>query len=228
MAQGNGSGSGQPVWAAIAGLWRFEHTGVVYRGREEAATIPYGLALSNASLRDGRVAVKIRFTRVGDGMPASSSGGVVLGYQSESANYLVIQIGGHGAAYSISSFLPARGWHPLETAGAYQNLEPGKDYLLEVTQRGQDIRMSVDGVRILQHVAASPWPGNQLGLYAYGEPEVSFTATRFSSSANASWRSLTPEPSRSGLSACCLSAARDPGRAPQEDRARQACHPRLP
>ena len=158
-------------WAAIAGNWSFDGPHATYLG-PSGGVVPYGLALTDVELRDGAVSVMVSFD---SDKPAGCTGGIVLGYQSESSPYITIGLGGHDYAYGITEYTPALGWRALIAAGSIANLAGRIEYPLEVTQLGQKLFVSVDGVRIFEHVLGQPLAGNQVGLYAYGETKVSFT-----------------------------------------------------
>jgi hypothetical protein len=161
-----------PHWAALSGLWTFQGGSARYLGPNPGATSPYGIAITSSKLSDGKASVQVKFTKIdSDGHIAA---GIVLGFQSESSRYVVAQLGGYGSAYSVAENIPGRGWQGVETVGSARNLQPDRQYLLEVTQTGQDIRLSVDSVPVIDRVLPYPFAGNQLGLFAWGESELSF------------------------------------------------------
>jgi hypothetical protein len=59
--------------------------------------------------------------------------------------------------------------------GSGRNLEPSREYLIDVTQTGQEIRMVVDGVHVVERVLSQPLSGSQLGLFAWGKARVVYT-----------------------------------------------------
>jgi hypothetical protein len=160
-------------WAAVTGLWEFRRASATYTGPSSSEGFPaYGIALTNWNLTDGIVRVGIRFSEVdSDGL---ISGGVVLGFQSERSRYVLAQLGAYGRAYSIAEYVPGVAWQAVENVGSARNLEPNKDYLVEVTQVGQEIRMIVDGVPVIERVLGQPLGGSQLGLFAWGKAQVRF------------------------------------------------------
>jgi hypothetical protein len=163
--------NGHPIrWAAVAGLWQFKGTSATYLGPTSAETAPpYGLALTNRDLTDGRIRVRMRFKW------ADVSGGVVLGFQSERSRYVIVQVGAYNRAYSITEYIPGFGWQAIESVGLAQNLEANREYELELRQTGQEIRMSVDGVRVIERILGQPLPGNQVGLFAFGKERAEFS-----------------------------------------------------
>lgn len=48
-------------------------------------------------------------------------------------------------------------------------------YDLQIEIRGQQVLLTVDGVRVFQYALPSPLEGNQTGLFTYGEKKVEFT-----------------------------------------------------
>lgn len=134
----------------------------------------YGLAICDERFSDGQVRATLRFE--GDNKPlVGSSAGIVLGYHSESGGYLVAGLGAHDFAFSLWEYVPAFGWFNRRHQGEIQNLQFGRDYQLDVTQRGQRISLAVDDVVVLEHVVPTPLPGNQLGLYAMANSPVQFS-----------------------------------------------------
>lgn len=102
------------------------------------------------------------------------SGGIVLGYHSESGSYLVAGLGAFDSAYAIWEYVAGLGWRASRSAGSVQNLQYNHDYTLEVTQRGQRVSLTADQVPVLDYLLPSPLPGNQLGLYAMSRSPVQF------------------------------------------------------
>ena len=162
-------------WAPLAGIWSFEGRSVAYQSPTSGTTLPYGLAVSNVRLRDGRVGVSITFGSLEDGARGNPAAGVVLGYQGERASYVLPQLGAYGSAYAIARYEPALGWVAEVRAGSVRNLRAGHTYEVEVVQTGQQVRLSVDGVPIFSHVLSEPLAGSQLGLFAWGEARVDFS-----------------------------------------------------
>jgi hypothetical protein len=160
-------------WAAMKGVWTLVGPEIVYEGPLEASPQPYGLTLSNLSMRDGRISVKISFDDLHPG--GNSAAGIVLGFKAETAPYVVPQLGGYGYAYAIAESVPGSGWLGVAMAGSVRNLESKRLYGLEVLQRGQQITMAVDDVKVFEHTLAWPPPGNQVGLFAWGTAKVRFS-----------------------------------------------------
>jgi hypothetical protein len=157
-------------WAALTGTWSFADAHAIYAGPAESATVPYGLAVSDLRLRDGRLRVAITFDAVTD-----ASAGLVLGFHSETMPYAIPQLGGWATAYAIAVFEPGSGWRSVVHAGSIKNLHANRAYDLDVLQAGQRIVMKVDGVQIFDHTLASPLPGNQIGLFGFGAHRITFS-----------------------------------------------------
>jgi hypothetical protein len=98
----------------------------------------------------------------------------VLGYQRETGGYLIAGLGAFDQAYAIWEFVAGMGWINRKGTGSVGNLDYGKSYQLEVSQKGQRISLDVDCVPVLEHILASPPPGNQLGLYSTSQCPVEF------------------------------------------------------
>jgi hypothetical protein len=117
-ASANGSPSNglhETRWAATTGLWEFQGSSAAYTGPSSSDGSPYGIAVTNWSLTDGTVKVKVSFSEVD---PAGNiSAGVVLGFQSERSRYVLAQLGGYGRAYSVAEHVPGVGWQGIENVG---------------------------------------------------------------------------------------------------------------
>lgn len=162
--------NGHPIrWAAATGLWNFEGDRARYLGPASDGPQPYGLALTDQNLTDGSVNVRINLSS------PEVSAGVVLGFQSERSRYIVAQLGAYDRAYTITEFVPGLGWRGVELVGLAENLEYGREHEVEIRKIGQEVRMAVDGVRVIGSVLAQPLAGNQLGLFAFGSPAVDFS-----------------------------------------------------
>lgn len=172
-------------WAPILGQWDIAEATLQFRGEGENAAargqrVPIGLAVSNVVMQNGSCHVGIRFTApfYGDEQAA----GIVLGYRSPEQQYVFAELGAARSAYSIGEFVSGFGWRPLVTAGQLQNLKANRDYLLQVNLSGQELKVSVDGVPVLQHLLSHPLEGRQLGLIAAGNQTISFSDFDVSSS----------------------------------------------
>lgn len=158
------------IWAAVAGRWRFDDSKATFEGPDtENATIPLGLAVCEQRFRDGYVHATVRLTR-----NSKTTAGIILGYQSADLGYFAVTLGSHDRAYSISEFVPGRGWSALVGAGNLSNLEADRPYHLEVTVSGQSLSFSVDGVHVISHILRRPIEGTGLGLHAWGDAAVRF------------------------------------------------------
>ncbi len=170
LSSSNGS---QIRWAALAGLWSFDNGSATYKGPSSEAPQSFGIALSNCNLTDGSISVQVKFSEID--VAGNTSAGVLLGFQSERSRYLIAQLGGYGRAYSLAEWLPGFGWQAIENAGSAKNLDPAKEYEITVRQTGQEIRVSVDGVSVIERVLGQPLAGNQVGLFAWGKSGIKFS-----------------------------------------------------
>lgn len=117
----------------------------------------YGIAVTNVHLVDGCLRTRARFSQ----QPSNDvSGGLLIGFHSQRARYLMVQLGAYGRAYSIAKFNPGMGWSAIENAGSAANLEPDRDYEIVVRLVGQEIRMAVDGVSVLEALLSDPLSGS--------------------------------------------------------------------
>lgn len=168
----------RPNWAPILGQWEITDTRLQFQGQGENASahgqsFPMGLAVSNIVMQNGMCRVKIRFSAPFGG--SEQAGGIVLGYRSPEQHYIFAELGAAGSAYSVGEFVSGFGWRPLVATGQIQNLKSDRDYVLQVNLSGQELRVLVDGVPVLQHLLSRPLEGRQVGLIAAGNQDVSFS-----------------------------------------------------
>jgi hypothetical protein len=180
-AKPNGHGSnnsGRPTWAPIMGHWEITETGQKFRGEGMNAAshgqlFPVGLAVSSVAIQNGIAQAQIRFSApFGE---SEQAGGIVLGYRSPEQHYVFAELGAARSAYSIGEFVTGFGWRSLLAAGQLDNLKNGRDYMLQVSLSGQELRVHVDDVPVIQHLLSHPIEGRQVGLIAAGNHEVSFS-----------------------------------------------------
>jgi hypothetical protein len=169
-------GSSTTRWAPILGHWSIGEDQIAYKGGDErfvahGQEFPIGILVNNRELLSGACQVDVEFEDVSSGIFA---GGIILGYRSQERYYLQVQLGAGQAAYSVSEFVSGFGWRPLKTAGPRDVLEAGRKYALEVSVRGQELRVSVDGVKVLE-MLIRPLEGKQTGLTAAGGHSVRFS-----------------------------------------------------
>src|SRR5260370_23423076 len=132
-----------------------------------------GLAVSNATLQSGNCQTRIRFCAAfGESEQAA---GIVIGYRSSEQHYVFAELGAARSAYSVGEFVSGFGWRPLAVAGGRENLRSDHDYLLELQIVGQEIRITVDEVPVLQYLLYKPLEGRQVGLIAAGVSPISFS-----------------------------------------------------
>jgi hypothetical protein len=117
--------------------------------------------------------VQVRFSSPFD--DAEQAGGIVLGYRSPEQHYVIAELGAARSAYSVGEHVSGFGWRPLVFTGKRENLLNDRDYSLQVNLSGQELRVSVDEVPVIQHLLAQPLEGRQVGLIAAGNREVSFS-----------------------------------------------------
>jgi hypothetical protein len=153
-------------WAPIIGRWSLDE-GVRYLGAQPQVPHPFGICLTDADVTDGSISARVRASQTADGR-------VILGYRSLEERYLMVGLGGWGFAYTIGEFDPGFGWKGRALAGSVNNLSPQRWYGLQVRITGQRVVLTVDNVRVLDHVLDRPLTGGQVGLFAWGEQTVEF------------------------------------------------------
>lgn len=128
--------------------------------------------MTNRTLTDGTVQVRVRFTEVD--ARGDISGGLLIGFKSQNQRYMMIQLGAYGRAYSMAEFVPSFGWKALELSGDVRELEPNRDYEMHILQTGQVVQLSVNGVRVLEKTLMEPLAGTQVGLFGWGRAPIDF------------------------------------------------------
>jgi hypothetical protein len=168
----------RPNWALIMGQWEITETSQTFRGEGRNAVshgqlFPMGLAVTNVAMQNGMCRVTMRFSApFGE---SAQAGGIVLGYRSPEQHYIFAELGAAHSAYSVGEYVSGFGWRPLVATGELENLKSDRDYVLQVNLSGQELRVLVDSVPVIQHLLAHPLEGRQVGLIAAGNQEVSFS-----------------------------------------------------
>lgn len=165
-------------WAPILGQWdtaaptqRFLGEGQNFAAHRQL--FPVGLVVSDSTLQNGIARVRVRFsTPFGE---LEQAGGIVLGYRSPEQRYIFAELGAARSAYSIGEYVSGFGWRPLVATGQLENLKENRDYELQVALSGQELRVLVDEVPVIQHLLSQPLEGRQVGLIAAGNKTVTFS-----------------------------------------------------
>ena len=63
---------------------------------------------------------------------------------------------------------------PLAYSGIASNLDPNHPYPVEVRLDGQNVALSVDGIKVLDQTLTQPIEREQVGVFAFGTSSVSF------------------------------------------------------
>jgi hypothetical protein len=163
------NGAGHLSWLPIRGRWEIGDTGPIYLGNEKAPEKTPGVIASNRLLRIGACRVKIRLAS-GTG----ESAGIVIGYVAQERSYVYAELGGQNSAYVLGEFSPGRGWDPLVKVGKREILLPDHEYLLRLRLQGQEVRVWVDDVPVIEYRFPNSLIGN-VGLLGYGDGPTSFT-----------------------------------------------------
>ena len=165
-------------WAIIAGRWEYDGASAKYVAPNAPdAQIPYGLALADILLQDGAVEAQLTLPEQKD-----TTAGIILGYQSQQAPYVMAQIGAYGSEYAISVNEPGFGWRGLYVAGSDQNIRINTPYSVRFHRRGARLTFDVNSIRIFDHVLPQPMPGTQVGVYAWGKGGITFDNVRATTS----------------------------------------------
>jgi hypothetical protein len=171
MSEPELSASEKTNWAAIVGRWSFNGQQATYLGpapESPESAIPVGICVTNFQLTAGKISCRVK-------LPDSrSEGRPLLGYRSPDERYIMAGIGGWNYAYTVGERDPTLGWRGLAVAGSAANLTPNQWFGQTVELNGQRVRVSVDNVRVLQHVLDKPLTIGQVGLFAVGRNPIEF------------------------------------------------------
>ncbi len=165
-------------WAVIQGVWDISPEELLYKGGPESyqahgQLFAMGLAVSNRALQHGRCRVDVKFAPSDGG--GHFAGGLVIGFRAPERYYVQVQLGAGPAAYTVSEFVPGFGWKPIYSVGPQSLLQPNRTYTLEAQVQGQEIRVKIDSVQILEVLLSRPLEGKQTGLIAAGSGNVHFS-----------------------------------------------------
>jgi hypothetical protein len=132
-----------------------------------------GMVITNRTIQSGRCAVVVNFSRTEQDRIFAA--GLLLGFRSPDRYYVQVQLGAAQAAYTVSEYVPGLGWRPVRAAGPKNSLRANHDYRLETEIRGQEVRVRVDDVPVLEVLLSQPFEGKQAGLIAAGEDDITFS-----------------------------------------------------
>ena len=168
MASGSRGNRRRLTWAAMAGGWSFQGANAEYTQPEDPSQ-PVGVALSSTRIRNGRMSARIRLEN-----PADNAGRLLLGYSAATHGYYSAGLGGYNRAYVIDEYVPGRRWQAVAVGGSAAQLEGSVAYDVDVSIRGQRLRLEVDGIEVMDHQLPHPLEGDQAGLFGWGTRPVSF------------------------------------------------------
>jgi len=154
--------------APLAGRWECTSETAVYAGPQEHGFAPFGVAISNVSVRSAVIRATVTLPK------QQSVGRIVFGHSAETAAYFSAGIGGYHYAYLLDEYVPGTGWRALRTEGSENNLRPGVPYNVEVRIRDRRVALLVNAVTVLEGTLPHPIVGNRIGLFAWGDAPVEF------------------------------------------------------
>lgn len=168
----------RPSWAPILGQWEIDPETQKFQGQGQnfaahGQLFPMGVAVSSIGLQSGICRVRVRFSAPFN--HGEQAAGIVLGFRAPDQNYVFAELGADRSAYSIGEYVTGFGWRPLVSTGQLENPKSDRDYVLQINLSGQELRMSVDSVPVLQHLLPRPLEGRQAGLIAASNHEVLFS-----------------------------------------------------
>lgn len=102
-----------------------------------------------------------------------SAAGVILYYHPASGGFVVVQLGGV-ALVSVQSFIGQQ-WTMHGSHGPSTQLVPDRPYRLQAQVTGSRVRVSLDGIRVIDSNLTFTLPHGQAGIWARGLSEISFS-----------------------------------------------------
>src|SRR6266481_6280243 len=106
------------TWAPILGLWTYQSRVARYEGRSPESVSgvanPIGISICSEDFSEGEIEADFRLPP-DDPMElrAQPSAYFLLGYRSPFDEYILVGLAGFESAYTVSRFVPSRGWIPL-------------------------------------------------------------------------------------------------------------------
>ena len=107
-------------------------------------------------------------------------GQILLGFSSWQYSFLSVGLSGYGPAFVIMGHVPGSGWRQLAIAGDVSNLVGNRPYQNEIRVDGQRITLSIDGIKVLDHIFGGKLNREQVGLYASGTGPIRFDSVEVS------------------------------------------------
>lgn len=152
-------------WISIIGEYEFSGDTFLYKGE----AVPGGNFICDLEFGGGSISSTITFE--GDD-PSVSAAGVILYYHPASGALVVVQLGGT-ALVSVQTFV-AQQWTMHDTRGSSSQIVPGRPYNLQAQVYGSRVRVSIDGIYVLDTNLLFPLPSGQPGIWASGSSNISF------------------------------------------------------
>ncbi len=153
----------------MSGVWTFPESRAEYRRTEDVSQTPVGVLLSPCRIRNGRVSARIHLEN-----PGEDAGRLLLGYNVATGGYYSAGLGGYNRAYVIDEHVPGLGWQPVAVEGSAAQLDGATTYAVAVDISGQRLRLTVNGVEVMEQHLPHPLEGYQAGLFAWGTGPVAF------------------------------------------------------
>lgn len=165
----------QIKWIALMGKGDFSHEPIVFNGginttyEDGQSQYEVGNFISDQDFGGGIIRATIKFKE----RHPQSAAGLILNYHPQSGGFIEAQLGGPSlcALKTWSGFK----WIPHATIGSSEQLEAGKLYEFDVRVIGTHVRISLNGVRVLETNLPFPFPlFGQAGIWAMGPNEIEF------------------------------------------------------
>jgi hypothetical protein len=156
-------------WIPILGKFTHEDGKLVFHGEpavsQDMLGSQIGNALSNRRFSGGRISCVVNFPTLD---PAAGCE-IMVNFNPATRAFVTAGLGGAGM-FSVRHFFNQ--WSVLATAGDRENLQPNRDYALEVDVRGSQIQLTVDGVDVIRTQFPIPLPESQVGIWCRSDSRI--------------------------------------------------------
>ncbi|MBT97772.1 MAG: hypothetical protein CL902_03985 [Dehalococcoidia bacterium] len=160
-------------WVSLLGNYRLEDGNVVFNGgvfTEDSGqtTIEVGNFVCDRELGDGTISSTIIF----HDDPSLSSAGLILYYHPSTGAFVAVRIGGD-TLVSVRTFTNQQ-WIDHGSHGPSGQLKEDQPYQVVVHVVGSRVRVSLDGIQIIDVSLSFTLPRGQTGIWASGLNDISF------------------------------------------------------
>lgn len=149
-------------WNALTGRFEHEDDTIIFKGKpttfQDMPAPAVGTYVSDQQFSGGTITGRISFQQISQ----HSACEFILSYQPVTKSFVTAGIGGAGM-FSVRSF--DNRWNNHASAGDHANLVAKRDYELEVEVIGSRVKVTVDGVDVIETVLPFSLSPGQAGIW---------------------------------------------------------------